>query len=214
MNDETTTVTTQFSKVAISELLAIANECRASFAKERLIRDERFKYWTKGGWQVRTLLEPDRFNVNSSWCPPDGVFAGLQLDRILALCFTPEAIRFLLDHAYNGYLFWDNVRHILVLEGKIELPYSLEIVQKLVVEDYTPFGHRKCSYSEQGMAALASAVNGSPESFDPGNLEAVYACKLLDCGFLLLADDTLVVNPMWLPLLNQVVSVPTPAEKK
>lgn len=139
-----------------------------------------------------------------------GVFNGLSLNEILPLVFAPEAIDFLVEHAYNPGIFWSNVNKCafsMFREETEALPFSLETVKSRIIGENTPFGVRTSPYSNLNLARLKAHAAGG--KFDANKLEAAYAFELIRHGFLLrqkLEDyqqpSILVVNPMWAHLLE------------
>lgn len=200
----------------IKELERIAETCKGSYAEDRLLWDSHQQEgWLKGDWHMRYLLQSMRYQPQSpqeqGYAPQGGVFAGLPLDKILEICFTPEATAFLLEHAYNGCVFWENLRRVVVIDQECELPYTLDVVRKVLVIGLTPFGIPKCSNSTIKMAKLREAVLAAGGKFDPAKLDATHACELLDDGFLLLHRGELVVNPMWTHVIDELAA-PAPTE--
>lgn len=149
----------------------------------------------------------------------DGVFKFHYAREVFALCFTKEALDFLIDHSYNPHFFWSMVHQtasLFLREDKRPLPFTLEDVKTQVIGDRTPFGLVSSPYSDLHMGRLKAAAKKNKGKFDPNKLPAAYAFELIRAGFLFRqkledyrAQPVLVVNPLWQHLLDDAVTATT-----
>lgn len=153
----------------------------------------------------------------------DGVFKYRYPIEVFRLCFTPEALDFLIDHSYNPHFFWTMVHQtadLFLREDKRPLPFTLEDVKTQVIGDRTPFGLASSPYSDLHMGRLKAAAKKNKGKFDPNKLPAAYAFELIRAGFLFRqkledyqAQPVLVVNPLWQHLLDDAVTATTGDDK-
>jgi hypothetical protein len=150
----------------------------------------------------------------------EGVFKFRYPGEVFELCFTKEALDFLIDHSYNPFFVWSMVfqtANCFLRENKRTLPFTLEDVKTEVIGERTPFGLVSSPYSDLHMGRLKAAAKKNKGKFDPNKLPAAYAFELIRAGFLFRqkledyqAQPVLVVNPLWQHLLDDAVTATTP----
>lgn len=146
-----------------------------------------------------------------------GVFQGLNTNQIFAMAFEPDAIDFLLKHAYNQYVLWSNTRDLcnwLFAREPIDqvtLPYTLDKVKERLYGNKTPFGVKTSPYTNHNIALLKQAIVAQGGTLDPNKLNAAYAFDLIRLGLILRvkreefqAPPTLMLNPFWDDFIKDV----------
>lgn len=145
-----------------------------------------------------------------------GVFQGLSVNEIFAMVFEPDAMKFLVKHAYNPYMLWRNVRDLCNWFfnspiNEVALPYTLDKVKERLYATRTPFGVKTSPYTTHQTALLKQAIAAQGGSLDPNKLEAAYAFDLIRLGLLLRvkreeyqAPASLMINPFWDDFVKEV----------
>jgi len=147
-----------------------------------------------------------------------GVFQGLSVNKIFAMVFEPDAVTFLVKHAYNQYTLWKNVRDLCnwlfnAPIDQVTLPYTLEQVKERLYATRTPFGVKTSPYTTHQTALLKQAIAAQGGTLDPNKLQAAYAFDLIRLGLVLRvkreeyqAPASLMLNPFWADFVKEVTA--------
>lgn len=147
-----------------------------------------------------------------------GLFQSLTLKNILKLCFTQEAVEYLVKNGYNDYIFWSNLYAFggWMVNTPVEqqsMPFGLDLVKQQIALRRTPFGLTDSPYRTFNRKLIKAAIVANGGQFDPDKLEPGYAMDLLDVGLLLCIKrrnyndiSELIVNPMWQHMVDEIAA--------
>jgi hypothetical protein len=139
------------------------------------------------------------------------------------ICFTKEALEFLLRHAYSPWRFWSNVyklnSNLVTSPAEEAVPFSLDFVQQRILTTNTPFGLAGSSFSDVHCAKLKALLEVMGGSLDISKLEPKMAFFLMQHGLIMHKTKSndyreiaeLVVNPLWADWLAALTAVPAEA---
>lgn len=186
-------------------------------------------YWTRFDYEVVAYASrqqrsdhwsfvdlPSSFRSRETSGANQGVFQGLNTNQIFAMAFEPDAIDFLLKHAYNQYVLWSNTRDLCnwIFNAPIDqvtLPYTLDQVKERLYGSRTPFGVKTSPFTNHNIALLKQAIVAQGGTLDPNKLNAAYAFDLIRLGLILRvkreeyqAPATLMLNPFWADFIKEV----------
>lgn len=176
-------------------------------------------YTSYGGEYLFDLIPRSMLSAQGSR-RANGVFEGLSAAEIFEICFTKDALEFLLRHAYNPWRFWSNVNKLIsvLVTGPAEeaVPFSLDFVQQRILATNTPFGLASSPFSDAHSAKLKALIEGMGGTLDISKLEPKMAFFLMQHGLIMHKTKPndyreiaeLVVNPLWVDWLVALTAVP------
>lgn len=179
-------------------------------------------YTTYGGEYFFDLIPRSMLSAQGSR-RANGVFEGLSAAEIFDICFTKDALEFLLRHAYSPWRFWSDVSKLMSVFAnnpvEEEIPFTLDFVRQQILSAKTPFGLATSPFSDAHSATLKALIEGMGGTLDISKLEPKMAFFLMQHGLIMqkakpnnyreIAD--LVVNPLWADWLVALTAVPLEA---
>lgn len=191
---------------------------------------QRFEYSTSifesytsfGGDYLYDLIPRSMLSAGES-TRATGVFKGISAAEIFEICFTKDALEFLLRHAYSPWRFWSNVNKLMpfLMSDSAEevLPFNLDYVQRRILATNTPFGLAGSPFSDAHSAKLKALIDNMGGSLDISKLEPKMAFFLMQHGLIMHKTKPsdyreiaeLVVNPLWADWLVALTAVPLEA---
>lgn len=180
-------------------------------------------YTSYGGEYLFDLIPRSMLSAQGSR-RANGVFQGLSAAEIFEICFTKDALEFLLRHAYNPWRFWSNVNKLMSIFARSNpveeaIPFTLDFVQQQILTTHTPFGIASSPFSDAHSANLKALIEGMGGTLDISKLEPKVAFFLMQHGLIMQKAKPdnyremaeLVVNPLWADWLVALTAVPLEA---
>lgn len=206
---------------AKSDLYDMASQGLLEFSHQRFEYSTSIfeSYKSFGGDYLYDLIPRSMLSASGSR-RATGVFKGLSAAEIFEICFTKDALEFLLRHAYSPWRFWSNVIKLMsfLVSDSAEdvVPFTLDFVQRRILATNRPFGLATSPFSDAHSAKLKALIEGMGGSLDISKLEPKMAFFLMQHGLIMhktkpndyreVAD--LVVNPLWADWLVALTAVP------
>lgn len=198
------------SMAAKADLKAMVRQGLLEFGHQCFEYDTRIfeKYTSYGGEYLFELL-PRTMLSDRETRRSEGIFKGLRAAEIFDICFTKDALEFLLGHAYSPWYFWSNVRKLssIYVSNSAEevIPFTLAFVQSRILVENTPFGMAGSQFSDTHSTHLKALIQGMGGSLDISKLEPKMAFFLMQYGLIFQKTKPerfsdiaeLVVNPLW-----------------
>jgi hypothetical protein len=206
--------------VAKSDLYAMARQGLLEFGHQRFEYSTSIfdSYKSFGGEYLYDLVPRSMLGARES-TPANGIFRGLSIAEMFEICFTKEALEFLLRHAYSPWRFWINVSKLISIldtsPAEEAFPFSLDFVQQRILTTNTPFGLAGSPFSDAHSAQLKALIEGMGGSLDISKLEPKVAFFLMQHGLIMHKTKPndyreiaeLVVNPLWADWLAALTAV-------
>ncbi len=216
--DSVPTLAVHALSIAKYDLMALCEAGIIEHSKERYDYNEQAY---RSSQNADSLYSPTRLPnrlTNRAGFLAAGVFQMLTLKDILKVCFTSEAIDYLVKSGYNDYIFWSNFYAFCawMINTPVEqqsMPFGLDLVKEQILLRRIPFGSTQSPYRDFNRKLIKAAIDANGGVFDPNKLEPGYALDLLDVGLLLCLrrrhynDVTdLIVNPMWQHFVDEIAA--------
>ncbi len=206
---------------AKSDLYDMARQGLLEFGHKRFEYSTRIfeNYRSYGNEGIFDILPRSMLNANGSR-RANGVFQNLGAAEIFEICFTEDALEFLLRHAYSPWGFWSHVTRLMsffVSDSTEEvIPFTLDFVQRRILTTSTPFGLATSPFSDAHSANLKVVIEGMGGTLDISKLEPKMAFFLMQHGLIMQKEKPnnyrevadLVVNPLWADWLVALTAVP------
>ncbi len=207
---------------AKADLYAMARQGLLEFSHQRFEYSTSIfdSYTSFGGEYLYDLIPRSMLSTRES-TPANGIFRGLSIAEMFEICFTKEALEFLLQHAYSPWRFWSNVNKLISIlvtsPAEEEVPFSLDFVKQRILTTNTPFGLASSPFSDAHSAKLKALIENMGGSLDISKLEPKMAFFLMQHGLIMHKSKPndyrevaeLVVNPLWADWLAALTALPT-----
>lgn len=205
---------------AKADLYAMARQGLLEFSNRRFeYSTSIFDSYTSFGGEYLYDLIPRSMLGNRESTPANGIFRGLSIAEMFEICFSKEALEFLLRHAYSPWRFWSYVVQLISIPvaspTEEAFPLSLDFVQQRILTTNSPLGLAGSPFNEAHSAKLKALIEGMGGSLDISKLEPKMAFFLMQQGLIMhktKPDDyreiaELVVNPLWADWLAALTAV-------